>query len=81
MREWRRTDLPGSAQAQYDLRRNHLRGTIGGGLNGTVRLNSTTVRDDAAADVLTGGLDLDWFWSYHGDLITDLNTPPWERNR
>jgi Ca2+-binding RTX toxin-like protein len=30
-------------------------------------LNGTTVFDDAATDALTGGLGLDWFWSFGAD--------------
>ncbi len=44
----------------------------GGGLNGTNELNVSTVTDDAAADSLTGGAGLDWFWANLAE-ITDLN--------
>jgi hypothetical protein len=30
--------------------------------------------DSGAADALTGGLELDWFFQSLGDLLTDLNT-------
>jgi Ca2+-binding RTX toxin-like protein len=55
MSEWQRTD------ADYTTRISHLRN--GGGNNGTFKLNSTTVHDDATADVLTGGAGKDWFWA------------------
>jgi hypothetical protein len=51
----------------------------GGGLNGSNRLIwATTVLDDGAADVLTGGPGLDWFFANLGpagviDTITDRN--------
>src|SRR5262249_27788066 len=56
----------------YSLRIAHIRGTQSGGLNGTNYLNSTTVSDDGAADTLTGGAGLDWFWGLLAE-ITDLN--------
>jgi ELWxxDGT repeat protein len=36
----------------------------GGGLNGSYLLNSTTVSDDNATDVLNGGAGLDWFFAH-----------------
>jgi Ca2+-binding RTX toxin-like protein len=52
--EWDRT-------LDYGLRIGNLRN--GGGLNGLVRLNSTTVFADASTDTMIGGTDLrDWFW-------------------
>ena len=35
----------------------------GGGLNGSYRLNATTVHDDAAIDTLFGEGGLDWFFA------------------
>jgi hypothetical protein len=61
MAEWTRTDQT------YAQRHTHLR--LGGGLNGTVRLNTTTVRD-SGTDSLTGGSDQDWFFAL-GDVLTD----------
>jgi hypothetical protein len=52
--EWTRTD------ADYLTRLDHLQN--GGGLNGSFVLNGTTVPDDGAADMLTGGAGRDWFW-------------------
>jgi hypothetical protein len=60
VREWARTDAP------YDIRIGHLR--TGGGLNGTSVLNASTVSDDGAADILTGGDGQDCFW---GSSIQD----------
>jgi Ca2+-binding RTX toxin-like protein len=54
--EWRRTDL------NYQQRTDHLTGAVGGGLNGSAYLKSSTVRDDATADRLVGLDGLDWFW-------------------
>jgi hypothetical protein len=28
----------------------------------------------AMVDTLTGGLSLDWFWPFTGDVVSDLNT-------
>jgi hypothetical protein len=72
--EWARTDLT------YTQRVAHLRN--GGGLNGVNKLNDTTVGDDSAADMLTGGSGLtggqDWFWANLlgpvKDAITDLGS-------
>lgn len=64
--EWKRTDL------DYSHRIDLLRGTTPGGRNGTNYLKSTTVHDDATADVLTGNAGLDWFWANQSiDSITD----------
>jgi len=65
--EWTRLDLG------YSSRITNLRN--GGGLNGTYRLNSLSVLTDTAAmiDTLTGGLGLDWFWQFSGDVVSDLN--------
>jgi Ca2+-binding RTX toxin-like protein len=69
MAEWSRTDR------SYSLRIDHLTGAVGGGSNGSVRLNASTVRDDAgAADILEGGSLVDWFFEDQNDQITDRNT-------
>ena len=66
MSEWQRTD------ETYAQRIANLR--TGGGLNGSNNLIlGQTVLGNAAADILTGGDGLDWFWSLPGDTITDLN--------
>jgi Ca2+-binding RTX toxin-like protein len=69
MREWLRCDQT------YTQRVNALRN--GGGLNGTIKLNDTTVSDDLVKDVLTGGAGRDWFlFDNDGlgkDKITDLS--------
>lgn len=57
MAEWKRTDLT------YQQRIDHLTGATSGGLNGSVVLKSTTVKDDATADQLSGLDGLDWFWA------------------
>jgi Ca2+-binding RTX toxin-like protein len=65
MAEW-------TSAKSYDIRVNNL--LNGGGLNGTNRLYSGTVQNDSgAADNLTGGADLDWFFQSVGDVLTDLN--------
>ncbi|MBI3465096.1 MAG: tandem-95 repeat protein [Planctomycetes bacterium] len=53
--EWTRTD------ANYQARIDHLLGNTSGGLNGSYRLNATTVHDDAAIDQLFGDAGQDWF--------------------
>lgn len=66
MSEWSRTDL------SYAQRINHLR-TDSGGKNGNVLLKVGTVQNDAgAADQLTGGNDLDWFFSSISDNLLDI---------
>jgi uncharacterized repeat protein (TIGR03803 family) len=68
--EWR-------SAKDYETRVSDLRN--GGGLNGTHKLVwGSTVNDDNAADSLTGGAGLDWFFANLGpggivDTITDLN--------
>jgi len=73
MSEWKRTDLTGTAEQQYKLRTDRLRGTVTGGLNGAYHLKSTTVFDDGAADSLTGDLGLDWFFAQLADPAKDTN--------
>jgi len=73
MSEWKRTDLTGTAEQQYKLRTDRLRSTVTGGLNGAYQLKSTTVLDDGAADSLTGGLGLDWFFAKLADPAKDTN--------
>jgi len=63
--EWTRTDQT------YQQRIDHLRSGGPGAWNGSARLNSTTVADDGAADVLSGGGGLDWFWGNAAE-VTDL---------
>ncbi len=53
--EWSRTDV------SYSGRANHLR--LGGGRNGTARLNDTTAHDDGVFDRLTGSANTDWFFA------------------
>lgn len=46
----------------------------GGGLNGTTKLNSSTIKNDSsAADFLTGDSELDWFFQSAGDVLVDFN--------
>ena len=65
--EWTRTDLA------YASRITNLKS--GGGLNGTYKLSTLTVLTDTTTmpDTLIGGLALDWFWQFTGDLVSDLN--------
>jgi uncharacterized delta-60 repeat protein len=53
--EWRRTD------ASFATRVAHLKGTTGGGLNGSVYLGAATIDNDSANDKLYGEGGADWF--------------------
>ena len=78
--EWLRTDQTYSQRVSNLLN--------GGGLNGTTKLNATTVFDDAIGDNLTGGTGTDWFFakttapgpdnvsSVAGETITVPGAPP-----
>ncbi|HZY90888.1 MAG TPA: acid phosphatase [Gemmataceae bacterium] len=55
--EWSRTD------ETYLQRVTHLNGGATGGLNGAYLLNTSTVHDDGATDVLVGGKGMDWFFA------------------
>lgn len=45
--------------------------TNGGGANGSTKLSAT---NDSVADRLTGGNELDWFFSSSGDVLVDFNS-------
>lgn len=63
MAEW-------TSNNSYSARISHLTGATSGGLNGGFTLHgppSATVFDDAIADTLTGGDNLDWFLARAGD--------------
>jgi Ca2+-binding RTX toxin-like protein len=47
---------------------------LAAGTDGLPRLDATTVLDDGAADTLTGGAGVDWFFSMGGDVLTDRLT-------
>jgi Ca2+-binding RTX toxin-like protein len=65
MNEW-------TGPSDYATRIGHLKGTIGGGLNGSTLLNASKIIDDAIADLMTGGSGLDWFFAaIPPDTITD----------
>jgi Ca2+-binding RTX toxin-like protein len=66
MVEWTRDDLG------YDQRVEHLR--VGGGHNGAVTLNESTVHDDGAADRLIGGSGRDLFFARWSGDLSDLVT-------
>jgi Ca2+-binding RTX toxin-like protein len=64
--EWARTD------ASYSTRQAHLRGTAGGGFNGTYLLDAAHVHDDAGAvDNLWGNGGQDWFFAAATDSVND----------
>lgn len=45
----------------------------GGGLNGSNKLNSATVKNDSGAkDSLTGDAGTDWFFQFAGDVLVDF---------
>jgi hypothetical protein len=52
----------------------HLSGTLSGGRNGSYLLNSSTVLNDIAVNLLTGESGLDWFIVSALDIVTDQNT-------
>jgi hypothetical protein len=71
LKEWQRVDLT------YAQRESHI--TNGGGFNGPIKLNTSTVFSAASSpDILTGGVDTDlFFYNPNGpvnmrDKITDL---------
>jgi hypothetical protein len=64
MREWSRTDQT------YEQRVTHLR--EGGGENGSVILDGTTVLEDGAVDSLTGGGGQDWYFASLFGPFADL---------
>ena len=62
--EWTRTGQDPDHLKDYQTRVDHL--LTGGGRNGTIRLNPTTVHDDGNFDVLDGApktIWLDWFFA------------------
>jgi PKD repeat protein len=63
--EWARTDM------SYSLRVGHLRDGTVGGLNGSYRLNGTTVIDDGVLDDLYGNGGQDWFFAGPNDRVND----------
>jgi hypothetical protein len=66
MAEWTRTNLG------YEDRIAHLTGAVGGGLNGTVLLTSSTVFGDmGSVDTLWGRGGLDWFFASLEDSLRD----------
>ncbi|HEY2343935.1 MAG TPA: calcium-binding protein, partial [Chthoniobacteraceae bacterium] len=62
-----------SSTTAYATKIAHLLGTKFGGLNGSILLNPATVSDDGAANNLTGGAGLDWFFQGSADIVNDLN--------
>jgi Ca2+-binding RTX toxin-like protein len=64
LREWTRRD------AGYAVRLAHL--TTGGGLNGAVLLNASTVHDDQAADYLLAAAGRDAYFLTLGDVAVGL---------
>jgi len=67
MAEWTKTYDPVDALHDYQIRVGHLRGTLAGGLNGSVLLTANTVHDNGQKDDLQsgGGRDL-FFATLHG---------------
>lgn len=73
--EWARTDLPGTADQQFVRKVTDLR--LGGGLNGAVKLNSTTLSSDGRADVLDPNPTADDLFvvDLHDHFKSATNTP------
>jgi uncharacterized delta-60 repeat protein len=63
--EWIRTDV------DFRTRVDHLKGTLGGGLNGPVTLGTATIHNDGIADDLYGEGGTDWFFN-HLSGVKDL---------
>jgi Ca2+-binding RTX toxin-like protein len=66
------------SSSSYDTRVKHLLGTLGGGLNGSYVLKSTTVKEDSSRDRLLGSTGKDWYFRNiagatvsQRDLVTD----------
>jgi Ca2+-binding RTX toxin-like protein len=66
------------SSSSYDTRVAHLLGTLGGGLNGSYVLKSTTVKEDSTRDRLLGSSGKDWYFRNNvgatvskRDLVTD----------
>ena len=66
--EWSRND------ADYLTRVNHLRGTTPGGNNLSFVLNTTTVSDNSAVDLLFGGASDDWYLAHTAGGTNDSVT-------
>jgi uncharacterized delta-60 repeat protein len=56
--EWFRTDVT------FRTRIDHLKGAVGGGLNGSIVLSSATIQNDGVADDLYGEGGTDWFFNH-----------------
>jgi hypothetical protein len=70
MAEWSRTD---GAAGIYETRRDHLRGALSGGLNGSNLLTTGiggSIHDDGAADELSGSFGRDLFFANIGSDST-----------
>jgi Ca2+-binding RTX toxin-like protein len=59
--EWRRTDVP------LSVRKQHLSGTLPGGLNGPYVMHGVALQDDGERDDLSGDDGLDWLLAQPGD--------------
>lgn len=55
----------------YTTRTRHIAGTLAGGLNGSNFLNSSTVFNDSATDLIVGGQGQDWFFGRKPNDIID----------
>jgi hypothetical protein len=69
----------GRADADYNTRVNHLNGSLTGGWNGAIVLNSATVQDDGISDTLYGLAGMDWFFANANMDVTDRNQAAGER--
>ncbi len=65
MSEWTRRDT------NYITRIAHLRDGTDGGLNGSYRLDSTTVSNDKVIDELWGESGTDWFYAFPSQVNSD----------
>ena len=56
------------SNASFQQRRDHLRGTLPGGLNGTYLLDNLSLIDNTVLDLLLSGAGTDWVLRHNGDI-------------
>jgi hypothetical protein len=66
--EWSRTDI------DYLTRIAQINGTMGGGLNGSVFLNASTVQADGSVNNLYGGAGMDWYFKGMTDVLFNVSS-------
>src|SRR5262245_41693073 len=75
-------ELSGTGRrSAYASRIDHLTGAVSGGYNCLATLKVGTVFDDSAADALTSGPGLDWFFQSADDQLTNYDGSTDDRHR